>query len=69
MKLRSLDIFCEIIDNFGDIGVVYRLGKEFRKVFGEDLQIRVVLNRLDEFNMLHMSMLRKICVLFLLQML
>ncbi|WP_339127086.1 elongation factor P maturation arginine rhamnosyltransferase EarP [Fusobacterium varium] len=27
MELKSLDIFCEIIDNFGDIGVVYRIGK------------------------------------------
>ena len=49
MELKSLDIFCEIIDNFGDIGVVYRLGKEFKKVFGENVKIRVILNRLDEF--------------------
>ena len=48
MELKSLDIFCEIIDNFGDIGVVYRLGKEFKKVFGENVKIRVILNRLDE---------------------
>ncbi|MDH6457013.1 putative repeat protein (TIGR03837 family) [Fusobacterium sp. PH5-7] len=49
MELKSLDIFCEIIDNFGDIGVVYRLGKEFKKVFGENVKVRVILNRLDEF--------------------
>ena len=49
MELKSLDIFCEIIDNFGDIGVVYRLGKEFRELFGKNVQIRVILNRLDEF--------------------
>ena len=49
MKLKSLDIFCEIIDNFGDIGVVYRLGKEFKKVFGKETKVRIILNRLDEF--------------------
>lgn len=28
--LNSIDIFCDIIDNYGDIGVVYRLAKELR---------------------------------------
>lgn len=38
MVIKSLDIFCEIIDNFGDIGVVYRLAKEL-KVFYNDASI------------------------------
>ena len=33
MKVNSIDIFCEIIDNFGDIGVVYRISKELKKIF------------------------------------
>lgn len=48
MKIKSIDIFCEIIDNFGDIGVVYRISKELKKIF-QNVKIRVVLNRLDEF--------------------
>lgn len=48
MKLKTLDIFCEIIDNYGDIGVVYRTAKELQKIFPES-KIRVFLNRLDEF--------------------
>lgn len=33
MELKTLDIFCEIIDNYGDIGVVYRTAKELKKFF------------------------------------
>lgn len=48
MKVNSIDIFCEIIDNFGDIGVVYRVSKELKKIF-QNVRIRIVLNRLEEF--------------------
>ena len=48
MELKTLDIFCEIIDNYGDIGVVYRVAKELDKVFPNS-KIRVFLNRLEEF--------------------
>ena len=48
MVLKTLDIFCEIIDNYGDIGVVYRVAKELQRVF-PDSKIRVFLNRLEEF--------------------
>lgn len=48
MELNKLDIFCEIIDNYGDIGVVYRVAKEFKKL-DNNIKIRVFLNRLDEF--------------------
>ncbi len=48
MKVNSIDIFCEIIDNFGDIGVVYRISKELKKIF-QNVRIRIVLNRIEEF--------------------
>ncbi len=48
MKVNSIDIFCEIIDNFGDIGVVYRVSKELKKIF-QNVRIIIVLNRLEEF--------------------
>ena len=28
MHFTSVDIFCHVIDNFGDVGVVYRFAKE-----------------------------------------
>ncbi|MGL4307336.1 MAG: elongation factor P maturation arginine rhamnosyltransferase EarP [Cetobacterium sp.] len=49
MNIRSIDIFCEIIDNFGDIGVVYRVAKELYVKYDKNVKIRVFLNRLDEF--------------------
>ncbi|WP_297488027.1 elongation factor P maturation arginine rhamnosyltransferase EarP, partial [uncultured Cetobacterium sp.] len=51
--MKSLDIFCEIIDNYGDIGVVYRLAKEMKKLYKDNIEIRVILNRLDEFKKLN----------------
>lgn len=48
MKVNSIDIFCEIIDNFGDIGVVYRISKELKNIY-QNARIRIVLNRIDEF--------------------
>lgn len=53
MEMKSLDIFCEIIDNYGDIGVVYRLAKEMKKLYKDKIEIRVILNRLDEFKKLN----------------
>lgn len=32
MNFTSIDIFCHVIDNFGDAGVVYRFVKEFKKM-------------------------------------
>lgn len=48
MIIKNLDIFCEVIDNYGDIGVVYRLAKEIKSK-SKSIEIRVFLNRLDEF--------------------
>lgn len=49
MQINSIDIFCEIIDNFGDIGVVYRVAKELKKIYNNQVKIRVIFNRIDEF--------------------
>lgn len=47
MKPNSIDIFCDVIDNYGDIGVVYRFAKEMKRVFPQ-ARIRVILNKLEE---------------------
>lgn len=49
MKLKTVDIFCNIIDNYGDIGVSYRLAREFKSYF-KDIKIRLILNTLKELN-------------------
>jgi uncharacterized repeat protein (TIGR03837 family) len=47
--LKSIDIFCDIIDNFGDIGFVYRLAREIKKK-EPLLEVRVFLNDLETFS-------------------
>ena len=47
MEYRGIDIFCTIIDNFGDAGVVYRLAKELKKT-DNDKEIRILFNRYNE---------------------
>ncbi|MFA6708653.1 MAG: elongation factor P maturation arginine rhamnosyltransferase EarP [Fusobacterium sp.] len=44
---KTIDIFCEVIDNYGDIGVIYRLAKELKRVYGK-VRIRIILNKLEE---------------------
>lgn len=56
MELKTLDIFCKIIDNYGDIGVVYRTAKELQKIFPKS-KIRAFLNRLDEFKKINSQVL------------
>lgn len=33
--IDSIDIFCDVIDNYGDVGVTYRLAREFSKIYPE----------------------------------
>ncbi len=49
MNFGSIDIFCHIIDNFGDIGVVYRFAREFL-IKNPFTVIRVFLDDLDTFS-------------------
>lgn len=49
---QNVDIFCVIIDNFGDIGVVYRFAKEL-KYYKPELNIRVFLDDLNVFKKLN----------------
>jgi hypothetical protein len=30
----QLDLFCRVVDNFGDIGVCWRLGRRFMQKYG-----------------------------------
>lgn len=42
---KTIDIFCDIIDNFGDIGIVYRLSKDLSE---RNFDVRIFVNKLEE---------------------
>lgn len=46
--MLTIDIFCEVIDNFGDIGVVYRFSRSLYKKYDEKVKIRVILSTTKE---------------------
>ncbi len=45
----QITLLCKVVDNFGDIGVVYRLAKQLKKINPEN-QINLVTDNLDSFN-------------------
>lgn len=44
----DITILCKVVDNFGDIGFVYRLAKNLRKI-NPHYEIRLVVNNLNSF--------------------
>lgn len=49
MQYSSIDIFCHVVDNFGDIGFVYRFAREFKQAFPA-VHIRVFVDDLGTFS-------------------
>lgn len=47
-KNSDITILCKVVDNFGDIGFVYRLAKNLRKI-NPHYEIRLVVNNLNSF--------------------
>ena len=45
----QITILCKVVDNFGDIGVVYRLAKQLKKINSEN-NINLVVDNLESFN-------------------
>lgn len=54
MKINSIDIFCEVIDNFGDVGVAYRLAREFKRIY-PNKKLKFIINQMNEINMIKKS--------------
>ncbi len=44
----TIDILCKVVDNYGDIGLVYRLARAFRDL-DPGLGIRIIVDRLEAF--------------------
>lgn len=61
MIFHSIDIFCHIIDNFGDIGVVYRFAREFL-IKNPSTTIRVFLDDLDTFSKINFKIDKSIYI-------
>ena len=54
MEIDSIDIFCQVIDNYGDVGVAYRLAREFKRVY-PNKKLRFVINQTEELNLIRKS--------------
>ena len=54
MNINSVDIFCEVIDNYGDIGVAYRFARELFRVY-PNKKIRFIVNKTSEINLIKKS--------------
>ena len=50
MEIDSIDIFCQVIDNYGDVGVAYRLAREY-----PNKKLRFVINQIEELNLIRKS--------------
>jgi len=54
MEINSIDIFCEVIDNYGDVGVAYRLAREFKRIY-PNKRLRFFINKTEEINLIKKS--------------
>lgn len=50
-RLPTWDIFCRVIDNFGDIGVCWRLARQLRQEF--DCEVRLWVDELEPLRAMH----------------
>ena len=51
MKTKDVTILCKVVDNFGDIGVVYRLARALTDLY-PDISIRIIVDNLKSFSLL-----------------
>ena len=51
MLISTIDIFCEVIDNYGDVGVAYRLAREFKRIY-PNKQLRFIISKTEELDLI-----------------
>lgn len=51
MLIDNIDIFCEVIDNYGDVGVAYRLARELKRIY-PNKRLRFIINKTEELNLI-----------------
>lgn len=49
--MKRITLLCHVIDNYGDIGFVYRLARSFRELYGE-YELTLVVSNLESFSRL-----------------
>jgi uncharacterized repeat protein (TIGR03837 family) len=52
MHFKTMDIFCHVVDNYGDVGVVFRFAKEFRRA-NPQCRLRVFIDDLQALHRIH----------------
>jgi uncharacterized repeat protein (TIGR03837 family) len=52
MQFTTVDIFCHVVDNFGDIGVVCRFAKEFKRA-NPSCRVRVFIDDVKALHCIH----------------
>lgn len=50
--MRKILLLCRVVDNYGDIGFVYRLSRSFSELYPEDYELTLVVSNLDSFSKL-----------------
>lgn len=50
MEIKEITILCKVVDNFGDVGVMYRMAKQLLVVNSDALKINIVIDDLVSFN-------------------
>jgi len=51
MLISTIDIFCEVIDNYGDVGVAYRLAREFKRIY-PNKKLRFIISKTEELDLI-----------------
>jgi uncharacterized repeat protein (TIGR03837 family) len=51
-RYKDIDIFCDVVDNFGDAGVTYRLARNLAEILPE-VRIRLFTNGMNAFSSLN----------------
>lgn len=54
MLIRTVDIFCKVIDNYGDVGVSYRLAREMKNI-NPERKIRFIVDKFEEIDLIKKS--------------
>lgn len=49
----KITVLCKVVDNFGDVGVMFRLVKQLRHLNSESLEINIVIDDLISFNKIY----------------
>ncbi|MCR5218643.1 elongation factor P maturation arginine rhamnosyltransferase EarP [Treponema sp.] len=50
--MKRITLLCKVVDNYGDIGFVYRLSRSLKELYAEQFQLTLVVSNLESFSRL-----------------